>query len=214
MTNYLRPDELATETSIKNSKRRNSDIESGLKTASSFAGASLTSQAASKILPFLSQYIPEDIAMKGINKVAPAIGKFLKSGIDQGLSLRSGLDYLKDEFGGQQQSKENKNIIQQYSPELHQFLDQEIKKGRSPTEAGAIAQSNKKFSDVIKKLSKDHKTDWSSIIQSVFGNGQTAQPNQQQPEQSQQQGQGLDPRVAQILQEGSQILKGLRGNSG
>lgn len=212
----LRSDEEANNAEVERDKSLRGNINKaaiGLGTAA--IGGSLTG----KIMPFLNQYIPAGLAMKGINKVSPKLGSFLKKGQEMGLNLEEGLSFLKDKLSNSKtdnfQTKENGNIIQQYSPELHQFLDQEIKNGRSPIEAGAIAQSNKKFSDVIKKLSKDHKTDWSSIIQSVFGNGQTAQPSQQPVQQPpQQQGQGLDPRVAQILQEGSEILKSIRGSRG
>ncbi len=212
----LRSDEEANNAEVERDKSLRGNINKaaiGLGTAA--IGGSLTG----KIMPFLNQYIPAGLAMKGINKVSPKLGSFLKKGQEMGLNLEEGLSFLKDKLSNSKtdnfQTKENGNIIQQYSPELHQFLDQEIKNGRSPIEAGAIAQMNKKFSDVIKKLSKDHKTDWSSIIQSVFGNGQTAQPSQQSAQQPpQQQGQGLDPRVAQILQEGSEILKSIRGSRG
>lgn len=87
-------------------------------------------------------------------------------------------------------SKENRNIIQQYSPELFEFLQEQIQKGNNPIAAGAAAQNNSKFSNIIKKISKDHKADWSSILQTVFGNEQAQQAPQQQ--NTQQQGPGSE----------------------
>ena len=221
MTNNLRPDELATQSEIKKSMGRTSDIRSGLEAISSFGGVTLGAQAASKVLPFINQYIPKDLALKGINKVMPSLGKFLQNGVSQGLSLQSGLDFLKDEFSKESSKKENpkeqRNIIEQYSPELHSFLKEHIQNGRSPLEAGALAQLDTKFTSAIKKLSEDHKTNFSSILQSVFGNGQQnspqspqqAQQTQAQPSQAGQQqvGQGQQQLVS-ILQKINQKLGG------
>lgn len=212
MTSHLRPDEMARESEIKKAQGRTKEIRSGIESLGSLASYGLATKTASKILPFLSEYIPEDLAFKGINKVMPGLGDFLKKGMKQGLSLQSGLDFLKKEIVEEQEKKEpakdNRNIIEQYSPELFQFLTGEIQGGRQPIEAAAIAQHNPKFSDIIKKLSKDHKTNWSNIIASIFGTGQTAQPEQQKEQPMQQgQGGGLDPGVMQIIQQGQAILQ-------
>jgi hypothetical protein len=191
--------------------------------------------ALASITPFLSQYVPADLAMKGINKVFPQIGKFLKKGQSMGLDLREGLDFLKDKIGSKEPAKEDRNIIEQESPELFSFLDQAIKGGRNPIEAAAIAQQDKRFAPIIQKLMKAHKTPWSSIIESIFGSGDqgkaaalqqfNARKNPgmaeglqqqfqgqygQQPQQGQQ-GQGLDPAIAQLIQQGNAILQKFKG---
>lgn len=100
-------------------------------------------------------------------------------------------------------SKEGRNIIQQYSPELHQFIEEQVKNGRNPIEAGAIAQNDKRFSSIINKLSKDHKTPWSNILQTVYGQGelQSLQPEQNQQQQLQQKpGQGQAALMAILEQ--------------
>jgi hypothetical protein len=90
-----------------------------------------------------------------------------------GLSLTSGLDYLRQNSEPKEEKQENaeesRNIIEQYSPELNQFIQEQIGKGLDPLQAGAIAQNDKRFSSVIQKLMKDHKTPWSNIIESIFG---------------------------------------------
>src|ERR1700733_15097114 len=77
-------------------------LKSGLKTAGKLAstaigGATFTAGTAlaSKIAPFLSEYITPDLALKGISKINPKFGDILKRGIKNGLSLESGLDFLK-----------------------------------------------------------------------------------------------------------------------
>lgn len=208
MNSILRPDERAAQASIGRAEK-SKNVLTGAATA--IGGAALSA----KILPFLNEYIPVDLALKGISKVAPKIGQFLSQGQSMGLTPESGLEYLKGEVEkdiSNQKTKESRNIIEQVSPELHTFIDQEIRKGRKPVEAGAIAQNDKRFGSIVKKLEKTHKTPWSQIIQSIYGTGETAQPNQQQAPQGQQQpGQGLAPGVAQIMQQGQAILQKFRG---
>lgn len=215
MTNFLRPDEQAMNAGIEKSKRSDERFKGALKTGASAVGALGAGAAAfaggklgAKILPFLNEYIPYNLALKGINKVSPQLGGFLKKGMEQGLDLKDGLEYLKRNIGEeekQQPVKENRNIIQQYSPELFQFLEEQIKQGRDPIQAGAVAQNDKKFSPIIQKISKDHKADWSSILQTVFGQGEPSQTQQTQP--NQQQGQGAQA-IAQAMQRINSLLGG------
>jgi len=53
-----------------------------------------------KLIPFLDEYIPEDLALKGIAKVSPKIGSFLKKGLSKGLPLAGGLQFLRSQFSG------------------------------------------------------------------------------------------------------------------
>ncbi len=65
--------------------------------------------------------------------------------------------------------QQNQNPIAQYSDQLHSFIEDLISKGRSPLEAGALAQLEPKFKSVISKMEKDYKTPWSAILQSTYG---------------------------------------------
>lgn len=235
MTSTMRPDEQAAFSEIERSQNRDKNIKKGIKTAVGIGSAALGLGAAkagstiySKIAPFLSEYIPVDLAMKGINKINPALGSFLQKGMKQGLNVKDGLNFIKENMQPKQEekkesTKEKRNIIEQYSPELNQFINEEVGKGRTPIEAAALAQNDKRFKDVIGKLTKDHKTPWSNIIEGIFGKGQATQPQQQgflmpqpeiphsssaeqdmsrqqqQPQQGQQPGQGQQALMA-ILQ--------------
>ncbi len=161
----MRPDEEANRDEIERDKRFRSNINKGVGTAATIGAAGVTA----RVLPFLSKFIPVDLAMKGLSKVSPKLADFLKRGQSMGLNIEEGFQYVRDSISSKEKPKDNKNIIEQYSPELHQFIDQEIKKGRRPIEAGALAQNDKSFSEVIKKLSKDHKTPWSNILESIYG---------------------------------------------
>lgn len=182
MTSFLRPDEIAAQADIEKSGRQTQSLKSGLKTAANIAtglaGAGIAAKTASslstKIMPFLNKYIPVDMAINGISKVSPEIGGLLKKGVEKGLNIEDGLDFLKGQVEKKSSpAKDQRNIIEQYSPELFSFLKEQIGQGKSPIEAGALAQIPKsKFSSVIKKIEDDNKTNWSSIIQSVFGQSQ------------------------------------------
>jgi hypothetical protein len=172
----MRPSERASEEQIKRNEKFNENVKSGAKTVASAALAA----TGARILPFLSEHIPIDLAIKGISKISPKIGDFIKKGMSQGMDVKEGFQFLKDQIQPkeeepekkQEQPKENRNIIQQYSPELHEFLKNEIAGGRPLLEAGALAQINEKFKGLIKKLEKDHKTNFSSILQTIYGGGQ------------------------------------------
>jgi hypothetical protein len=220
----LRPDELAAISEIEMAKSKNQDIKKGLKFAANVGTAALGvgtavagAKGLSKVLPFLNEFIPAELALKGISKISPELGKFLKTGQSMGLDLKSGLDFLNNKLKSQA-STEQKNIIAQYSDELNNFLQDYINKGRTPLEAGALAQLDPKFKNVIKKIEQDHKTNFSSILQSIFGqeNPQT-EKQPQQPQQTNanpqqpQQGQGLDPQLLQLMQGIRSSIQNLRG---
>lgn len=181
------------------------------------AAARFGTQAVSKLIPRISalinDYVPENIAVKGLEKIDPRFKTFMEGAIDSGYSFDDIKEFMKEKISKSEQPKENRNIIEQYSPELHQFIDQQVKAGLNPIQAGAIAQNKKEFGNIIKKLSKDHNTPWSNIIESVYGTGQEAQQQQMQQVQQQQrmqqtQGEG---QGSQRLMQAIQQLRQLRG---
>lgn len=202
-----RPDERAAQSYKERDVNFRSNVKKGIQTAAKIGLSAASPAIGARIAPFLSEYIPIDLAMKGIDKISPKIGKFLRKGQSMGLDLKEGLDYVKEKI---EPAKEKRNIIQQYAPDLHQFIDEQIKNGRSPLEAAGIAKVQPKFSDAIKKLVKDHKTPWASIIESIYGTGERALPEksenrmqtqpQNQPRQGGQGQQALTAILAQINQ--------------
>lgn len=191
----LRPDEEANQEEIERDRSFRKNLSGAASAATGF-GIGASGALTSRIMPFLSQYIPVDLAMKGLNKVSPKLADFLKKGKAAGLDVEEGLQFIKDKLnpktqeepeGAKESLKENRNIIEKYSPELHQFISDQIKMGRSAIEAGALASLEQKggkgFKNVIDKIVKDHKTPWSAILESVYGSEQAAKsnPQQQQP---------------------------------
>lgn len=190
--NTLRPDELANLGVVEQSQKR----DRLLRGAGSLA---LGAGIGSRILPFINQFIPPDLAMKGINKISPVLGSLLKKGQEKGLDVQEGLNFIKTNI--LRDADKERNIIQQESPELHQFIDQEIRGGMTPLQAGAKASVDKKFTDVIKKLVKTHKMPWSNILETIYGSGEQALPKSPQPQgQQQQPGQGQQALMSILSQ--------------
>jgi len=195
---------------IKNRKEFPTDV---LKYAGGTALASggyfLASKALQKIGAFIHPKIPDALAIKGLESISPQMREFLNFSEKEGYSFPEVREYFKEkiqkEENPQEQPKESRNIIQQYSPKLFQELETRIKKGMTPIEAGAALGFESNFTPIIKKMEKDHKTSWSSILQTVFGQSQMAQQPQQgqqqiQPQQMQQQ--QARPQQAQQMQGG------------
>jgi hypothetical protein len=169
----MRPDEQANAAEVQRDQRMRSNVGKGVGVAVGAASAAFGARA----LPFLSEYIPTDLAMKGLQRVAPKVADFLKKGQSAGLDIKQGMDFIKSKLSTEQTTKsaqDNRNLIEKYSPELHQFIDQQIKGGRSHLEAGAIAQLGKKggpdFKSIIDKITKDNKSTWADVLDAVYGN--------------------------------------------
>jgi hypothetical protein len=174
----MRPDEQANAAEVQRDQRMRQGIGKGIGIAVGLASGSLGARA----LPFLNEYIPTDLAMKGLQKVSPQIASFLKKGQSAGLDIKEGMQYVKDKLMPKEEEKQEaqqdkRNLIEKHSPELHQFISQHIKKGKSHKEAGALARigtGGKSFDKVIDKLTKEHKTTWEDILESVYGGAKSA----------------------------------------
>ena len=181
------------------------------------AGAILGSAAGiglpvSRVLPFLSKYIPADLAIKGLSKIDPRFGKFIEKGLKEGYDFNEIKDFIekKAKQGSEKEpAKEGRNIIEQYSPELHQFIDQHVKVGKNPIQAGSIAQGMSQFQNIIRKLVKDHKAPWSNILESVYGGQGMAQQQQGQQQQQMQQPQQQMQQPQQGQQQPGQGQQGM-----
>jgi hypothetical protein len=199
----LRSDERAAQAEIERSEKLKKNIQTGVKTAASLGISAIGGGLTARLLPLLSEYIPTELAVKGISKISPQLGSMLNAGMASGLDIKEGLNFLKDKISSSQTQPNQRSIIEQYSPELFQFLRGEIEKGRKPLEAGALAETSGKFKNAIEKMVKDHKVPFSSILQTVFGGKENIaqkQPEAPQAAQAQQQpGQGQQALMA-ILQ--------------
>lgn len=153
-------------------------------------GSKVASNLISKITSVLNPKVPESFAKKALGTIDPRLGKFVNEAEQMGATFDETREFIQNKINTSQPAKEQRNIIEQESPELHNFMDQEIRGGRKPIEAGALAQNDKRFSKIITKITKAHKTPWSQIIQGIYGTGETAQPSQQQAQNQPQLNQG------------------------
>jgi len=155
--------------------------KAGAGLALGFAG----SQIFQRVAPFLSQYIPQNIARKGIEKIDPRFGEFFDLAEKHGQTFEAAKQFIADkasEAMGEQETKDDRNVIQKYSPEIFQTLEWLIKQGFSPAQAAIDMRSHEdnKVKNLISQMEKDYKQDWPSIVESVFGQAGVQKPAQQQ----------------------------------
>lgn len=194
----LRPDEEAAQANIERERRSSQNINRGISSAVSLGSAVAGAGAFTKVLPFLSEHIPLDMAIKGISKVSPKVGDFLKRGQESGLDLKEGLEFIKDKLTGNKQNlPEEKNAIQMHSQKIFDQIEEMIGLGASPMEAAAEISSDKNSQSIIKQMEKEYKADWYSIVESIFGKGDLAKRPQAQPQQQPQQQPTAQPQGQQ-----------------
>jgi hypothetical protein len=185
--------------------------------------ANLGSKAMSKIVPsvgaLISKYVPDNILTAGLSRLNPKLGTFMQGALEAGYShddIREFLGEKVEKSQEQQVANDNKNLIEKHSPELHQFIEQEMKKGQNHLQAGARATLKKEFGPVIEKLKKEHKTSWEQILEAVYGGSKSSTQNappaaqpEQQPAQPPQQAPQNSPNAeeqAQFIQELKNLL--------
>jgi hypothetical protein len=212
MSSVLRPDEEAAEERIRQNKRMNSIpgniAKAGVSTILGGGAVSAGLKMASKIAPFLSEHIPLDLAMKGISKLSPQLGKFLQKGQSMGLDIKEGLDMLRDKVAPkepEQKKKTNQQIdIGQYSPDLQAFIEHWLSQGEEPATAAAVAknvpQNQAKFKAAIDKIEADTGEDFIELVGKMYqgvNKGKKAQQGQQAAMPQKAQPQGQVPALAQ-----------------
>ena len=84
----MRPDERAASSTIEREENSKRNIGRGIKTVASLGLAATGAGLSSRIIPFLSEHIPTDLAIKGISKVSPKVGEFLQKGMSKGLNVK------------------------------------------------------------------------------------------------------------------------------
>jgi hypothetical protein len=146
----MRPDEKTAQTMQNREHEWNKTIKktgsNALKLGASLIGGGI----AARILPFLSEFISPEIALKGITKVNPKIGDFLNRGMNQGLSLTEGLKYLKRQLSGEGEyaGGQEEEIEQPQQAQAPQQMNQEppvgslkaLLKGQPPIKQQAQGQ--------------------------------------------------------------------------
>lgn len=203
MSSTLRPDELAAQAEIERAQSRNQALKGPASTALKLGAAAFGGGIASRVLPLLNDYIPIDLAMKGINMISPKLGAFLKKGQSKGLDLKEGFDFIKDKIGkAAEPAKEETqkaspgSILGKYNQKLASFIESSLQQGIPIAKAAWLAKYHPEFTKDVMKIEKDTNTKFQDFIMDLYKGalpkqGQ-AQPQEQmrQPQQGQaQQGQ-------------------------
>lgn len=188
----MQPYQAATEEMKWQSEAPSRLAKKAIGTAGTLAGASTIG----RVMPFLSEYIPADLAIKGLSKIDPRFGTFINTALQNGKTFDEVKDFIgekvQSEEISQEPAKEGRNILQQYSPLLFKEIEQYIKKGKTPFHAAQMARNmNSSEESAIKKMETDHKAKFFDIVDAVFGNGQATQPMQPQQQMQQPQAQQM-----------------------
>lgn len=181
------------------------------------AGLSLAGGGAilNKITPFLNKFIPSDIAIKGLSKINPSLGKFLKGSLGQGHDLDEVMGFIKDKVGIKDQEnteKKQKNLIEEHAPEVHEILKDRIGQGLKPMAVAYQIAKEGKFSKQIADLQKKTGKGFGELVTAIFGGEepQQKQADQQQSAQPQQMQQTQQqPQQAQTQQQVGQNTQAL-----
>lgn len=102
----MRPDERASEVEIERAHNFDKAFKKAGTTALA-AGASIAGGGiATRLLPFFNEFVPIDLAVKGISKVSPKLGKFLQKGMQSGLDVKEGINYIKENLMPKEESED------------------------------------------------------------------------------------------------------------
>jgi hypothetical protein len=175
------------------------------------AGTAIGGSGVSRIVPFLSRLIPKDLAIKGLEKVSPRLGKFIGGAIQGGASEDEVLDFVREKMEPKQEenAENGSNILGQYSPDLQAYIEEQIQSGKSPDHAAAYAMNVPELSEIVKEIEKKKNKRFTAIVRELYeGKAVGGQSDMQNPQQEQG---GLDPAVAQILEQGKALLQQFKG---
>lgn len=148
--------------------------------AAGYLGLSSVRGVLPKVQAFLSNFLPENISEKGLRSVDPRMSSFITAAQQSGYTFDEIKNLISQKVGNDQPSQAQpqaaqagtqKNPIEKIAPDLHAFMMQEIQKGRTPLQAGALAEmgvGNKSFGSAIQKLKKDLNLSWSQIVEDVY----------------------------------------------
>lgn len=181
-------------------RRQGENPLKALKTLGSVAGTAATFGAgaaiAKRVLPFLSPYISEELAIKGLSKIDPRFGNFINIAKSNGKPFEEIKDFIKQKAMGEEEQEqpskkaevEDENIIQQYSPKLFELVNKTLQSGRTIEEVEGIARSpENKFDKTIKNMEKSLGMTFYDIVRSVFGGPKREQKQEAQQQQAPQQ---------------------------
>lgn len=106
----FQPYQSATEEMKRQSEMPARLLKQGLSVAG-LASVAAGSPLVAKILPFLSRFIPQATAIKGLSKIEPRIGKFINSAIKMGMPYEEAREFIKNKL--QPEGEEEEEMAEQ-----------------------------------------------------------------------------------------------------
>lgn len=174
MSSFLRPDEKAAQAEIERAQKFKGNIQKGATAIAGIGAAAAGGALSSKILPFLNEFIPSDLAIKGISKISPKLGNFLKQGQSMGLDVKEGLDFIKNKIQPNNQGTITDDLIEKYSPELSKFVENLFDQGEQLETVDALIRNVPKnfnrFKDSINKIETHAGQPFKEILEKIYGN--------------------------------------------
>jgi hypothetical protein len=152
-----------------------------------------------KVLPLLSKYIPQDIAIKGLSKIDTRFGKFINKAMAAGQTFDQVRDFIgqKSEAGTEKEEAAAQDPfleLSNYDPKLAEGVRGMLEKGWTPDKSNEIAHLKYgPFAKPIAQMEKDKGKSFINILKELFGKGKQGkaalQPQQEQMQAPQGQGQ-------------------------
>ncbi len=135
----MQPYQEATEQTKKRSELPAKALKLAGQAAATVATGYYGGLAINKALPFLSKYIPESIAVAGLNKLDKRFGKFFKKAQEKGTPFEEAREFIKEKITPEEKrietlGKFNKKIKQpsMMAQEEERFLNQYGAKPNTP----------------------------------------------------------------------------------
>jgi len=212
-------------------RRQSQAPTKALKTAGAIAGSLAGGSAiAGRILPLISKFVPGEIMRKGLSKIDPRIGKFIDGALNNGYSIDDVRSFMGEKFSPKSeetpqestQPQNNQATLQDFDnnyPMLSKALQATIQAGKTPQEAAIILKKSTALGRQVKDLESQIGKRFEDYVIELMGNNQqemnsepgAIQNTQEAPIQNQQQNQGVDPQLLQLVQGIRNSMKGLKG---
>lgn len=150
----------------------------GLGAAATYGGAAL----AGRVLPFLNKFIPNDLAIKGLRKVDPRLGKFIDTALKNGGTFDEAKEFIRNKIEEDDvvQDAKNDNVIWKFSKKLAKFIDDAVGVGHTIDEVEGMARApGNKFKKDIENIEKSMGLPFKDIIRLIHGGSRSKKGSMQ-----------------------------------
>lgn len=219
------PYQQASEALSKRGENLGSTAKNLATMAFSAGGLGAGSKLLTKMIPYVTGALASPDAIKGLSKLDPRIASFIKQAMSKGKNEDEILGFIGDKVDEAipeaKEAQRKSNLPYDISEKLDEFLKDWVTRGFDPWEVFQGAENGVVGQDVKKVLrfAQKEKINLADTLRGLYGvkkdealpeSQATLQPQQEQ----QQQAGGMDPGLAQILQQGQMLLQNFKGKNG